>query len=61
MLDFLRIKKSYIFEFVKDGKQVGQGRLRVWFFVSAYKAHEIIASKLKEKNEIYICNFRRVY
>lgn len=61
MLDFLRIKKSYIFEFVKDGKQVGQGRVRAWFFVPACKAHEFALRLAGGSSETYICNFRRVY
>lgn len=60
MFELFRIKKVYIFEFVKDGVQVGQGRIRVMFYVSPYKAHEFAVEMAKDRAGVYIHNFQRV-
>lgn len=60
MLELLRIKKVYIWEFAEEGKSIGAGRSRVWFWVSPYKAHEFATEYAKAKN-LSVVNFQRIY
>jgi len=58
MLEFLRITKVYVWEYSQDGVQTGQGRVRLWFFDSPYKAHTIAGNSVPN---VQVKNFHRVY
>lgn len=60
MLELLRIKKVYIWEFAEEGKSIGAGRIVVWFWVSPYKAHELATEYAKTSN-LSVINFQRIY
>lgn len=60
MLELLRIKKVYIWEFAEEGNSIGSGRIVVWFWVSPYKAHEL-ATEYAKANSRSVVNFQRIY